>query len=90
MLIFSIKNENQGKHTVLDADNLEYISSAGLRVILKIRKEKFWKLLIGIFQGIEWVNSYSWDEKTSSPQSLIGYYLSPRFIPNHPSSFTSL
>ena len=27
-------------------------------------KEKFWKLLIGIFQGIEWVNSYSWDEKT--------------------------
>ena len=38
--IFSIKNENQGKHTVLDADNLEYISSAGLRVILKIRKEE--------------------------------------------------
>lgn len=38
--IFAIKNENAGKHTVIDADNLEYISSAGLRVILKIRKEE--------------------------------------------------
>ena len=38
--IFAIKKENEGKHTVLDADNLEYISSAGLRVILKIRKEE--------------------------------------------------
>ena len=38
--IFSIKRENEGKHTVIDADRLEYISSAGLRVILKIRKEE--------------------------------------------------
>ena len=38
--IFSIKSENPGKHTVVDADNLEYISSAGLRVILKLRKEE--------------------------------------------------
>ena len=38
--IFSIKNANPGKHTVIDADKLEYISSAGLRVILKIRKEE--------------------------------------------------
>ena len=38
--IFNIKNENPGKHTVVDADNLEYISSAGLRVILKLRKEE--------------------------------------------------
>ena len=38
--IFSIKNDNSGKHTVLDADGLEYISSAGLRVILKLRKEE--------------------------------------------------
>ena len=38
--IFSIKNENPTKHTVVDADNLEYISSAGLRVILKLRKEE--------------------------------------------------
>ena len=38
--IFKIKNENPGKHTVIDADNLEYVSSAGLRVILKIRKEE--------------------------------------------------
>ena len=38
--IFDIKNDNFGKHTVLDADRLEYISSAGLRVILKLRKEE--------------------------------------------------
>ena len=38
--IFSIKGENPGKHTVIDADNLEYISSAGLRVILRLRKEE--------------------------------------------------
>ena len=38
--VFAIKNENEGKHTVIDADNLEYISSAGLRVILKVRKEE--------------------------------------------------
>ena len=38
--IFAIKAENADKHTVIDADNLEYISSAGLRVILKLRKEE--------------------------------------------------
>ena len=38
--IFNIKMEHPGKHIVLDADNLEYISSAGLRVILKLRKEE--------------------------------------------------
>ncbi len=38
--IFSIKNENPGKHTVVDADQLTYISSAGLRVILRLRKEE--------------------------------------------------
>ena len=38
--IFSIKAQNKGKHTVIDAENLEYISSAGLRVILKLRKEE--------------------------------------------------
>ena len=37
--IFEIKHANADKHVVLDADNLEYISSAGLRVILKLRKE---------------------------------------------------
>ena len=37
--IYEIKKENEGNHVVIDADNLEYISSAGLRVILKIRKE---------------------------------------------------
>ena len=38
--IFGIKNDNPEKHTVLDADKLEYISSAGLRVILRLRKEE--------------------------------------------------
>lgn len=38
--IFEIKKENQDKHTVIDADKLEYISSAGLRVILRLRKEE--------------------------------------------------
>ena len=38
--IFNIKNDNPGKHTVLDADKLDYISSAGLRVILRLRKEE--------------------------------------------------
>ena len=36
--IFNIKKDNPGKHVVVDADNLEYISSAGLRVILKAQK----------------------------------------------------
>ncbi|MBR5446052.1 MAG: anti-sigma factor antagonist [Clostridia bacterium] len=38
--IFAIRNENKDKHTVIDADKLEYISSAGLRVVLKLRKEE--------------------------------------------------
>ena len=38
--IFNIKGENPDKHVVIDADALEYISSAGLRVILKLRKEE--------------------------------------------------
>ena len=38
--IFRIKQENPGKHVVVDADQLEYISSAGLRVILRLRKEE--------------------------------------------------
>jgi anti-anti-sigma factor len=37
--IISLKNENADKHLVIDADGLEYISSAGLRVILRLRKE---------------------------------------------------
>ena len=38
--IFNIKKDNAGKHTVIDADKLEYVSSAGLRVILRLRKEE--------------------------------------------------
>ena len=37
--IFSIKGENPEKHVVIDADKLEYVSSAGLRIILRLRKE---------------------------------------------------
>ena len=36
--INEIIKANEGMHTVLDADNLEYISSAGLRVLLRLRK----------------------------------------------------
>ena len=38
--LFVVKGEHKGKHTVLDAEKLEYISSAGLRVILRLRKEE--------------------------------------------------
>ena len=38
--VFEIKNANPGKNVVVDADKLEYISSAGLRVILRLRKEE--------------------------------------------------
>ena len=38
--IDEIKKANPGMHTVLDADTLEYISSAGLRVMLRLRKEE--------------------------------------------------
>ena len=38
--IFTVKAANPGKKVILDADKLEYISSAGLRVVLKLRKEE--------------------------------------------------
>ena len=38
--INEIRKANQGMHTVLDADRLEYISSAGLRIMLRLRKEE--------------------------------------------------
>ena len=38
--INEIRKANQGLHTVLDADTLEYISSAGLRIMLRLRKEE--------------------------------------------------
>ena len=38
--IAEIRKANPGMHTVLDADKLEYISSAGLRIMLRLRKEE--------------------------------------------------
>lgn len=38
--INEIRKANPDKHTVLDADLLEYISSAGLRIMLRLRKEE--------------------------------------------------
>ena len=38
--IFEVKKNNPEKHTVVDAEKLEYISSAGLRIILRLRKEE--------------------------------------------------
>ncbi|MBR5827306.1 MAG: anti-sigma factor antagonist [Clostridia bacterium] len=38
--IAEIRKVNPGMHTVLDADALEYISSAGLRIMLRLRKEE--------------------------------------------------
>ena len=38
--INAIRKEHQGMHIVLDADTLEYISSAGLRIMLRLRKEE--------------------------------------------------
>ena len=50
--IFAIKNANPGKHTVVDADKLEYISSAGLRVILRMRKEEPKLAIINVASGV--------------------------------------
>ena len=38
--IAEIRKVHEGMHTVLDADKLEYISSAGLRIMLRLRKEE--------------------------------------------------
>ena len=38
--INAVRKANEGLHTVLDADTLEYISSAGLRIMLRLRKEE--------------------------------------------------
>ena len=39
--IFNIKKEHPGKHSVIDAERMEYVSSAGLRVIL-YRAPLYW------------------------------------------------
>ena len=50
--IFSIKNEHPGKHTVVDADRLEYISSAGLRVVLRLRNEETKLAIINVSSDV--------------------------------------
>ena len=50
--VWNIRNENQGKHTVIDADKLDYISSAGLRMILKLRKEEPGLAIINTSPGV--------------------------------------
>lgn len=50
--IFEIKNDNPGKHIVVDADKLEYVSSAGLRVILRLRKEEPKLAIINVAQEV--------------------------------------
>ena len=39
-IAIAVRKANEGMHTVLDADTLEYISSAGLRIMLRLRKEE--------------------------------------------------
>ena len=36
--ITEVRNENEGKNIIIDAKDLEYISSAGLRIILRLKK----------------------------------------------------
>ena len=36
--VMEIQKQNEGAEIVFDAKNLEYISSAGLRLLLKVRK----------------------------------------------------
>ena len=38
--INEVRKAHQNMHTVLDADTLDYISSAGLRIMLRLRKEE--------------------------------------------------
>ena len=50
--IFGIRSENTGKYVVIDADKLEYVSSAGLRMILRLRKEEPELAIINVSAGV--------------------------------------
>ena len=64
--ILKIKEQNPDKHVVIDADKLEYISSAGLRVILRLRKEEPKLAIINVAADV-----YSIFEMTSSCSSQV-------------------
>ena len=71
--IFAIKNDNPGKHVVLDADYLEYISSAGLRVILRLRKEEPKLAIINVASGNSEYKSVDSVLFSADGKTLIAY-----------------
>ena len=50
--ILGFKQENRDKHIVIDADDLVYISSAGLRVLLRLRKEEPKLVIINVSPSV--------------------------------------
>lgn len=50
--IFEIMDSNPHSSLVLDAEKLEYISSAGLRIILKVRKKTPEMKIVNVSQGV--------------------------------------
>ena len=50
--INEIRKSNEGMHTVLDADTLEYISSAGLRIMLRLRKQEPKLAIINVYPEV--------------------------------------
>ena len=49
--ILGLMDENPGKEIAFDAENLDYISSAGLRVLLKVQKAKAKPVMISNVSG---------------------------------------
>ena len=65
--IFAAVNANPGATVTLDADRLEYISSAGLRVLMKLRKKAGKALpVLNVSPEIFTVRSIGWMRIRSS------------------------